>query len=195
MVKILSDEDNAAIGRAVREVEVRTDAEFAAVIAPASSGYTEYVLFDAFILGSLIGLSLWAGDIDISIPIFVIIQLVTMASLIFLPPLRMIFIRLLPKHVLHRHAAKQAGLEFMHLSHHAAASKPIVLLYVSLAERYVHILYSRNVREKIPLSEWNDIVQRLTASMATKGVKESCSAAITEISKLLMKEYPRQKAG
>ena len=86
-----------------------------------------------------------------------------------------------PEKIQYRRAAHRAFEEYLIVSRHVSAATPIVLLYVSLAERYVHILPSRAVREKISDANWNAIVQTLTFSVSSAGAAKLLAAHFPKI--------------
>ena len=76
------------------------------------------------------------------------------------------------------------------MSRHVAAATPIVLLYVSVAERYARILTSRSVREKIPDEHWNAVIQELTTTIQSEGLRGACIKAIRHATNLLVLHFP-----
>ena len=189
MVKILSKVDKEALTQAISEAERTTSAELVVVIAPASDVYQSYLLLYGLISGSTIGLALWIAKIITAFPLLLTIQLVAMALLSFIPWLRHICLRLVPKRILHHRAAHRAYEEYLSVSRHVSSETPIVLLYVSLAEHYAHILTSRSVREKIPDKNWNTIIDELTTAIPSVGIKTACIKAIGMAAKLLAPHF------
>jgi putative membrane protein len=188
MVKI-SAEDKARVTQAVAQAESVTCAEIVTVLAPASDSYQGYVLLYGLMLGSLISMGLWTAQVLAQFPLLLVVQFAAIVLLQF-PWLKRLCIRLVPVHVRHTRAAHRAYEEYLMVSRHVAASAPIVLLYISLAERYVHILHSRSVREKVPDSTWNTVVGEFTASMASVPLAEACERIIRRIAELLAPHFP-----
>lgn len=190
MVKPLSPQDKQSIAQAIAEAERATEAEIVAVIAPASDAYQSYIFLYGLLLGSLIATGLWAGKILTGFPLLLAVQLGTVALLMWMPWLHRPCLRLVPKRIRHLRAAHRACEEYLSVSRNIPASIPIVLLYVSLAEHYVHILPSRAVREKIPEERWNTIISEFTASMAAKGLRDAYIGAIRHMAELLTPHFP-----
>ncbi len=184
--KSLSTEDQNLVHTAVQKAGASTGAEVNVTIVPASGTYIGYVFADAFLLSSLIDLILWHENYAQDFPLFLLIQIAVIAAAVLLPWIRRLFIRLLPKHVRHHQAAKSAGLEYLHLMHHVPAGKPVVMLYVSLAERYVHVMHSRALRDRVDNSAWLDIVTRFTETMKKTGLKEASLQAVGNIEAALL---------
>ena len=192
MVKILSKADKEAVAKAIAEAERQTSAELVAVVAPASDAYQSYLLLYGLIAGSAIGVGLWATKTITGFPLLLAIQFAVMALLSFIPWLRHLLVRLVPKRIRHHRAAHRAYEEYLIVSRHVAAQTPIVLLYISLAERYAHILTSRSVREKIPDERWNEVIGELTAALPVEGLQASCIKAIRRATGLLTPHFPEK---
>jgi putative membrane protein len=192
MVKILSQPDKDAIAHAIVEAERSTSAKLVAVVAPASDVYQSYFLLYGLIIGSAIDIILWALKLITAFPLLLAIQLAVIALISFIPWLRHLLIRLVPKHVRHRRAAHRAYEEYLIVSHHTSVTDPIVLLYVSLAERYAHILTSRSVREKIPDNHWNEVIGKLTADIRAEGLRNACIKTIQHMTELLIHHFSKR---
>jgi putative membrane protein len=192
MVRVLSHTDKQAIGQAIAEAERRTAAEIVTVIAPASDAYQSYILLYGLIVGSAIATGLWGTKTVTAFPLLLVIQIAAMALLSFIPWLRHACIRLVPKRILYHRAAHRAYEEYLSVSRHVSAATPIVLLYVSVAEHYAHILTSRSVREKIPDKTWNAVIQEFTVSVKKSGLRAGCIGAIQKITGLVIPHFPER---
>lgn len=188
MVKLVNTH---MIKEAIAKAERTTSAEIAAVISPASDAYRSYILLYGLALGSLVATGLWAEKTITAFPLLLAAQLGVTALFSLLPWLHKPLVRLVPKHIRHHRAAHRAFEEYLFVSRHVSATTPVVLFYVSLAERYVHILPSRLVREKIPDKEWNAVIDEFTSSMKTAGVDHACVTAIARIGTMLAPHFPK----
>jgi len=191
MVKLLSKTDNDMIAAAITEAKCITSAELAVVVAPASDAYQSYFLLYGLIAGSAIDIGLWATKIVIGFPWLLMIQLMAIALFTFIPRLRHICLPLVPKRIRDHRSAHRAYAEYLMVSHHAATATPVVLLYISVAERYAHILTSRTVREKIPLKCWDVIINQLTTAISTEGLSNACLKAIRQITDYFVPHFPK----
>ena len=99
------------------------------------------------VLGSFFALLLWHGGVMTEFPALLCVQLAFPALLVFsvVPFLRHFCAVLCAAYFMRERAAQRAAAEYLHLAHHLPANTPIVLIYVSLIERYVHI-YMRAAR-------------------------------------------------
>ena len=190
MVKILSKVDKEAVAQAITEAEQQTSAELVVVVAPVSDAYQSYLLLYGLITGSTIDIGLWAAKLVTLFPLLLVIQLTVIALLSFTPWLRQLCLRLVPKRIRHHRAAHRAYEEYLSVSRHVSAATPIVLLYVSIAEHYAHILTSRSVREKIPDERWNAIIGELTAAIPADGLQSACIKAIRRATELVAPYFP-----
>jgi putative membrane protein len=190
MVKHLSKAHKEVVAKAVAQAEQQTKAELVAVIAPASDAYLSYVMLYGLALGSIVATGLWLAHVMSAFPMLLVVQLGIMSALLLAPPLHKLCLRLVPRRIRHRRAAHRAYEEYLIVSRHVSASTPIVLFYVSLAERYAHILPSRMVREKIPDKEWSDIIIAFTAAMRSQNLDNACTTAIERMTALLAPQFP-----
>jgi len=194
MVTFLSQTNKDAIVAAIAESKQTTSAELSVVIAPASDAYQSYFLLYALMASSVIDVGLWATNTVIGFPWLLIIQLAAMALFSFIPWLRHLCLPLVPKRIRDHRAAHRAYEEYLMVSHRAAATTPIVLLYISVAERYAHILTSRSVREKIPNTRWEAIINQLTAAIPTEGLQGAFIKAIGSTTEVLAPRFPTKDA-
>jgi putative membrane protein len=190
MVKKLSPEDKAAIEQAIRQANRESSAELAVIITRASDEYRAVSLIIGLVLGTLLATLLWRQRMMTEIYSLFCVQLAVTLLFVSFPFLRHLCLRFEPARILHRRAAERAAAEYMHLTHHLAASVPVILLYVSLAERYVHIYASRCVREKIPDVEWHAVVRTLTTAVKREGVREAMIKVISHASDMLKTAFP-----
>jgi len=194
MVNMLTQPERNVLDGTIRDAESRTSAELVMVIAPASDAYQSAVLLYGFLLGSLIALLLWITNIVPDFPLLMAVQITTLSMMMFVPFLNALCLRMVPERIGKQRAARRAYEEYQAVSRHVPTATPIVLFYISLAERYAHIVQSRSVREKIPDSEWAHIVRTLTAEIASGGLCNACVNAVESSAKLLIPHFP-ERAG
>ncbi len=172
------------------EAEKKTSAEIVVVVACASDGYQSYVLLTGLVFGSLLAGIFWAYGIVIAFPWLLIVQMLGILLFSVTPFLRKFCVHFVPKQILHRRAAHRAYEEYLAVSQKVSAATPLVIFYISLAERYAHILPSRMVREKIADEIWGGVVAEFTAAIPQKGLQDACVAAIGRMSGLLSPCFP-----
>ncbi len=194
MVKILSNNDKELIEQAVAKAENITSADLVTVVAPASDVYQSYLLLYGLMAGSMIDIVLWSTKIVTSFPLLFTIQLLAIILLSFIPFLNQQILRFVPKNILHARAAKRAGEEYLNVSRQVSRDTPIVLLYISIAERYVHIFTSQIVREKISDESWNSIILELTTNVRLEGLPKAIVKATENVTKILIPYFPQKGA-
>ena len=191
MVKKLSPELKEKIAKAVVEAEQRTSADIALAVLPASDPYQSHLICYGFALGSIIDMGLWTAKTITGFPLLFAIQVTSVLAALFIPLLRGVYLKLVPKRVMHHYAARRACEEYLIVSRHAPAERPVVLLYISLTERYVHILHSRNVLQRVQNEAWETVIQEFTAGMKNDSLQDACLTAIQNIARILESSFPR----
>ena len=66
-----------------------------------------------------------------------------------------------------------------------------MLLFVSVAERYVEIIADKGINDKVTQSAWDDIVVGFTKRVKAKEIPEGFLSAISACGKLLAESFPR----
>jgi putative membrane protein len=189
----LTTETRHRIDQAIQQVSLKTNAEIALHIEPHSHGYLGYLLIDSFILVGLVVMAVSYVGVIQSMPLLIMVFFGMMLALLAIPQSRFALICFLPKSIKHRHAMKQAGLEYLQILQNTAADKPVILLFVSLAERYIHIMHSRVIHRDVDGQVWKDIVKKFIAAMPKSNLESCCLTAITDIAEPLAIHYPAEK--
>lgn len=181
--------DHTAIAAAIRTAEQRTSGQLVCVLAHASSGYAYVPVLWASVLAlalpwPLIYLTPWSVE-----RIFLAqLALFIAAGLLFSwTPLRR---RLVPRRV-QRARAHHAALEqffLRHVSH--TANRAGVLIFVSLAEHYAHIIADEAIAAKVPHAEWQAAIDALTGHMRDGRIAAGFIAAIERCGAVLAKHAP-----
>jgi putative membrane protein len=182
-----------AVEKAINEAEKRTLAEIFIVLAPASDPYQSQVMLCGLVLGSVITLALWFWHILIIFPALLMLQLGLVALFLFVPQLHGCCFCLVPKQIMRRKAARRAYEEYIFASRHVPSNTPVVLLYVSLAEKYAHILHSRAVAAKIPEEVWDKEIAAFTAAVKEHGLEKASADAAARIADILAPHFPEPK--
>jgi len=188
---MLSSIDKESLAKSITEAERNTSAELVAVVAPASDHYSDFCILYSLMIGTLAAAGLWLYQSTTEFSLLLATQLGAMAFFFLVSPLKRLCIRVVPKPIRHHRAAHRAFEEYLRISQHVSATTPIVLFYVSLAERYVHILPSRLVREKIPGTEWEEIVREFTSLLPKSGLQNASLHATRRITALLVSHFPQ----
>jgi putative membrane protein len=84
-----------------------------------------------------------------------VIAFLALAILFSLPPVKL---RLVPRALRHARAHRLAVEQFFAQNLHHTAERTGVLIFVSVAERYVEILADEGIHQRMPAGAWDQIV-------------------------------------
>jgi putative membrane protein len=188
---LLRDGDRDRISAAIRDVERQTSGELVTVVARASDGYAAFPLLTAASLALLVPAVLWIAAPDLNHLDVYAIQLgvfVALAAAALWRPLRM---RLVPLAVKRRQAGRLAREQFHALGLNRTRGRTGILLFVSIAERYVEILADRGIDEKVPPGTWKEIVAAFTRQVRERKIADGFVGALTACGALLIAYFPR----
>jgi putative membrane protein len=202
----LTNDEKQRLRAQIEAVEQRTRGELVTVIARQSDPYAYIPLLWAGVIAlSLPPLIALAGpwlaelrgawnttpdDVSVDLVALSIIQLTVflLLSLAFRwPPLKM---RVIPKSVRLRRAARTAREQFLAQGVHNTGDRCGVLIFVSVAEHYVEILADRAINEKVEQAEWDAIVTAFVASVKTGEVAAGFEQAVGACGTLLETHFP-----
>jgi putative membrane protein len=184
--------DRQRIEAAIRAAEARTSGEFVTVVARTSDHYLTLPILYASGLALMTPLVLWLLRIETqALPLFLIqvAVFVTLALVFLWPPVTM---RLVPHGAKLHHAARLAREQFFMRGLHETADRHGVLLFVSVAERYVEIVADRGIHAKVPDGAWDGIVGDFTRTVGEGRVADGFVLAIERCGGLLASHFPRR---
>jgi putative membrane protein len=188
MVKPLMQEDKSAIAAAIKQAEARTAADIVVAVVPASDAYLAHRMLWGMALGSVIAALLWGAHVLPGGWPLLVQPLVTLAAcFISLWPF-------VPRHLREHRAAQRAYEEFVAVTRHAPPEAPVALLFVSLAERYAHILATRRVQVAVEDAAWDGVIAAFTQTAKRQGLRCACTGAIASIAEILAHAFPYQGA-
>jgi putative membrane protein len=188
---LLAEEDRRRIAAAIRDVERQTSGELVTIVARTSDSYAAFPLLAAAFLALLTPAVAWiaASDLDpldvytIQLGVFIVV-----AAAALWRPLRM---RLVPLAVRRRQASRLARDQFHALGLDQTRGRTGILLFVSVAERYVEILADRAIDEKVPPGTWKEIVAAFTHQVRGGKIADGFVGALTACGALLISHFPR----
>ena len=180
---------------AVQDLEKSSEGEMVCVIAPSSA---HYILFPL----------LWAALVALTLPVLNTVAhtasglpLITfsaqglafgiLAALFALTPLRAC---VTPRRVRDGICNRAAFEQFYSRELHKTKNGTGVLLYVSVAERFVGFLGDGGVRARIKEAEWAPVIDAAVAELRKGKVREGYLAAIKGAKELLVRNFPQQRA-
>ena len=188
---LLGEEDRRRITTAIRDVERQTSGELVTVVARASDGYAAFPLLAAAFLALLAPAVVWIAAPDLDHLDVYAIQLaifIGIAAPALWRPLRM---RLVPLAVKRRQAERLAREQSHALGLDQTRGRTGILLFVSVAERYVEILADRGIDEKVRPGTWKEIVAAFTRQVRDRKIADGFVGALTACGTLLISHFPR----
>ena len=186
---LVTKDEEARIAQAIADAERRTSGEIVAMITAESSSYA----YIAYLWAALAALALpwpliaWTWWPVHSIYALQLAAFAGLALLFFQRPLRM---ALVPRSVKRARAHRRAVEQFLAQNLHTTAGRTGVLIFVSVAERYAEILADTAIHRLVPETEWQAIVDRLTADIGDGRAGEGFVTAIEAIGGRLARHFP-----
>jgi putative membrane protein len=191
-VAFLSDRDLTAISTAVRAAEARTSGEIVTVVAHASNSYLwqtfSYVGLLAFVAPGMIGP--FAGLVASGDLFFVqLLALIVLGCPLLVPRFRF---ALVPHAIKRANAHRRAREQFLERGLHRTEGRTGVLIFVSVAERYVEILADDGINAKVEQAEWQGIVDGFVADVRRARVADGFLSAIAKVGDILARHVPAE---
>jgi putative membrane protein len=185
-----SDAERSEITAAIQAAEKRTSGEFVAVVARSSDTYRSVALLWAAALALVVPAPLlffsqlrYLGIYELQIAAFILLML----ACEFLPGLHL---ALVPKRLRHARASRLAHAQFYEQGVHLTREHSGVLLFVSIAERYVEIVADQGIHEKLGEQRWQAIVDGFTAKVGAGDVVGGFTTAIAACGDAMARHYP-----
>ena len=185
----ITREDNAKIAAAVHAAEAATTGEIVCVVARASSTYGAMpVLWAALaalcIPWPLIAFTHWP------VQHIYIAQLVVFALALAVLSTGSIRVTLTPRPIRRANAHRAAMEQFYIRGVTRTKARTGVLIFVSLAERYVRIVADEAIDSKVRHAEWQGAVNALIEHMREDRLAEGYVAAIARCGAILSRHFP-----
>ena len=186
----LNDSEKRRIQQAIESAEARIDGELVTIIASTSDTY-RYIP------------TMWAGLVTLLAPWLTLlvaphislVHALSIQSGVFLLVLllfhwRPVKMALIPNEVKRQRASRLAHAEFFSRGLHRTANHNAVLLFVSVAERYVEIIADTGIDECVGDTCWRQIVAGFTQQVRHGRIAEGFLAAIGECAARMAEHYP-----
>ncbi len=189
----LTAKDQQRIVSAIRAAERKTSGEIFCVMASASSNYRFLAIARAAIVALLVPLplffftSLWAEDIYLA----QIATFIVCAVLFSVTGLRHWFIASWIKRERASHEAKR---QFAAHGLHLTKARTGVLIFVSVAERYVEVVADSGINQKVRPEVWDQAVEALIANIKADKPADGYVEAIKICGEVLAKYFPPRKS-
>jgi putative membrane protein len=191
---VLSEAEQTRVGDAIRAAERRTSAEILCVLMRASSAYSSVPpLWGALVAlvspWPMVVLTSWSvlRILELQIAIFIA------ATLLFSwRPLRLM---LVPK-AIRRIRAQRAAMEQFHARGLTRThSRRGLMIFVSVAERAVHVVADEGIATVIADASWQPVVDALAGAIAKGHIVEGFEAAVGACAEILASHFPAGEGG
>lgn len=192
---VLSPRDHALVTEAIRTAEKATSGEIYCVLARSSDDYFYPASFmlAAFILllDPLVALALHHWWFSVGLVYFTIAQLAAFALAVLtiaaFPAMR---VALVPKRLRYRRAHGNARRQFLAHNIHVTERRTGVLIFVSLAERYVEVVADNDIDAKVAQNVWNDAVAALLTHARERKLAEGFVQTVSMVGAVLAEHFP-----
>lgn len=186
---MLTEQDHRRIGQAIREAETQTSAEIVCVVARQSSSYSAvpvlWAAFMALVLPWPVAvLTTWSPVRLLGIQAAAFI-LVTIA--LSWGKLRFLFV---PRAIMRIRAERAAFEQYCARGLTRTTRRLGILIFVSLAERYIRVVADDGLVATIPEAEWQNAVDKLAAAISSGALADGLVAAIDACREPLTVHFP-----
>lgn len=188
----LTEAEKTTLAARIREIESQTSGELVTVIARSSDNYL-YIptLWAALLALAFPGLvSLLVLPLQVEWIYVIQVGLFLLLALIFRwQPLQR---RIVPKTMQHQRASRYAHELFFVKGVHLTRDRTGIMIFVSVAERYVEIIADSGISAKVDTEVWRDVVAEFVANIRANEIAKGYLAAINRCGAVLQKHFPGQ---
>lgn len=190
MTQLLSSEDKARVSEAIKLAESQSVGELITVIAPASDDYmyipTMWAALFALVVPAII---LLVGTWMDTATLFSI-QVGAFVGLAFVFRIPAIKYLLVPKNVKRLRASRVAREQFFIQGLQNTQGRTGILLFVSVAERYVEVIADKGINDVVPSGTWDSVVNNFIARVKAGQHADGFIAAINECGDIMCEHFP-----
>lgn len=186
----LTDTERSAVEHAIVAAERRTSAEFAVVVAPAASDYRLYPLLWTAVAALAAGVAAAVVDPGLTARTWLAVEgaaAVLFGLALHVPAIHTV---LVPGPVKRAAAGEAARLQFATRVSGRTEDHGGVLLFVSVAERYVEIIADRAVAAHVTDAAWGEVTNRFVAGARQGRFAEALVGAIEGCAAVLAPHFP-----
>lgn len=178
-MSLLTQEDQAKVSQAVKDVESRTNAELVTVLCARSDEYRYIPVLWACLVALLVPSALYFFTFPIEWTVWG--QLLVFVVLAVSLQLSSVRVRLIPKSVRYWRASNMARRQFLEQGLHRTDLQTGVLIFVSEDEHYVEILVDDGISSKIPDTEWQEIVQEFVDHVKSRNTLQGFLQCLSRV--------------
>lgn len=192
---MLSAADHDRVAKAIGAAEKRTSGEIYCVLAHRSDAYfypaalmAAAIVLALGFLAAVVLKALWITVDPLTIPAAQIMTFLLIAVLFACyPALR---VSLMPWPLRYRRAHDNAQKQFLAHNIHMTQNRTGVLIFVSLAERYVEVVADNEINAKVEQAVWDKTVDILLDHAGRGALAEGFVCAVEQVGEVLTTHFP-----
>ena len=187
----LSDEEKQEISAAIKKAESKTSGELVTVIARRADAYLYIPILWAALVALVFPAETYFMHPEMDALTTYKIQLLLFISISLVlrwTPLKM---ALIPKGIKHHRASRLAREQFFAQGLYLTREHTGVLIFVSIAERYVEIIADSGIHQKVEADAWDAIVGHFVNHVKTGDIARGFLIAIEAVGDKLARHFPR----
>ena len=189
----LNENQKEQISKEIENLEKLSSAELVAVIAKRSSNYKYVSLIISIILVFSTSFILFFIKEISTLELLQYQLLIFMGTTLIFEKFDNLILKILPQSYKHQKASLYAKEQFNNLGLNKTKSKQVLMFFVSLDEKYVHILADNKISKKIPDEFWQQLVYEFTQDVKKENFLNGYLKAINTSKAILIKHFPIQK--
>lgn len=186
---MISESEKARVTRAIHEAESHTAGEIVCVLARHSSDYRLVPIAWAaalvlFVPLPLLFLTTWSAP---AIYLFQILAFLVGAIALSYPGVRFLIV---PRRAKHDRAHAEAMRQFSAQGIDKTEHRTGVLIFASIAERYVEVVADAGINNKVATAVWDDAISALVRAIKAGRPGDGFVAAIEQCGAVLAEHFP-----
>jgi putative membrane protein len=185
----LSIEEQRQVDAAIRTAETRTDGEIVCVVARASADYLAYAVAWAALI-ALAAPWLLVAKTHLTVHQILLVQVFLFAALYLLFSSCGLGVRLVPRRVRRAEAHRAAMEQFVIRGMARKTNRAGVLIFVSMAERYVRIVADDGIADKVDKAVWQGAVDTLLNHIRHGDMTAGFVSAVEQCGAVLAAHFP-----
>lgn len=189
---ILTDQDKQRIREAVEIAENQSSGEFVTVIARQADQYLYIPTLWAAVLSLLSPAVMVLLNNHLEFQEIYSLQLGVFLLLTLLFRWQALTILMVPKAVRMHRAKRLAWEQFFALGLHHTRERNGVMLFVSVAEKYVEIIADKGINDKVEQADWDGIIRDFTAAVKSGKIADGFVGSIQACGLLLETHFPKR---
>jgi putative membrane protein len=188
-MSFISKNEADRISAAITNAEKKTSGEIVAVVAEHSSRYQHIPFMWAALLALIVPWPLihftW-----MKVQWIFLIQLLVFLALLALAWHPIVRLALVPKSIANANVRRRASEQFLAQNLHTTSGRTGVLIFVSVAEKNVHIIADNGINSRVAAGTWQHIVDQFTGEIGKGRRAEGFIQAIERIGTHLAEHFP-----